>query len=123
MNSRPLKPCNKPGCSSLTTGRYCDNHKVQSTEDNRYYDKYQRDKRSNSFYHSMAWKKVRKLAILNSNGLCVRCFDNNRLVQGYIVDHIIPVKEDWSKRLELDNLQYLCLACHNKKTNEDKNKN
>ncbi|MEK5422043.1 HNH endonuclease signature motif containing protein [Viridibacillus sp. FSL R5-0477] len=52
--------------------------------------------------------------------MCVSCFNDNRLVPGYIVDHIIPIKVNWLKRLDLDNLQYLCLSCHNKKTFEDK---
>ncbi|WP_257209511.1 HNH endonuclease [Bacillus toyonensis] len=29
---------------------------------------------------------------------------------------------DWSKRLELTNVQTLCHTCHNKKTKEEKRK-
>ncbi|MGE7932128.1 HNH endonuclease [Viridibacillus arvi] len=120
MTSKPLKPCNKHNCGRLTTTRYCEAHTTETTNDNRYYDKHHRDKRSNSFYHSTAWRKARQLAILESRGMCVSCFNDNRLVPGYIVDHIIPIKVNWLKRLDLDNLQYLCKACHNKKTAEDK---
>ncbi|MEC2504384.1 HNH endonuclease, partial [Bacillus cereus] len=42
---------------------------------------------------------------------------------GDVVDHIIPIRVDWSKRLEPSNLQTLCHACHNKKTKEDEKKN
>ncbi|MDO6448097.1 HNH endonuclease [Oceanobacillus profundus] len=38
------------------------------------------------------------------------------------VDHIIPVKVDWSLRLDINNCQPLCHDCHNKKTAEDKRK-
>ncbi|MFS1513957.1 HNH endonuclease [Chengkuizengella sp. SCS-71B] len=36
-----------------------------------------------------------------------------------MVDHITPIKEDWSLRLDLCNLQSLCHCCHNKKTAEE----
>ncbi|PFK07818.1 HNH endonuclease, partial [Bacillus cereus] len=39
-----------------------------------------------------------------------------------VVDHIIPIRVDWSKRLEPMNLQTLCHACHNKNTKEDEKK-
>ncbi|MDQ0200320.1 hypothetical protein [Neobacillus ginsengisoli] len=32
MPSKPLKPCNKIGCSNLTKGRYCDEHKQQELQ-------------------------------------------------------------------------------------------
>ncbi|PAE58568.1 HNH endonuclease, partial [Bacillus licheniformis] len=31
-----------------------------------------------------------------------------------MVHHIVEVKQDWSKRLDLSNLESLCNACHNK---------
>lgn len=120
MPSRSLKPCNKPGCSQLTTGRYCDVHVVQKTNDNRYYDRYARDKKATTFYHSVAWKKARKLAIMKSHGLCVQCYEEGKIVPGRVVDHIIPLKEDWTKATDIDNLQYLCQTCHNRKTGQGK---
>ena len=41
---------------------------------------------------------------------------------GDVVDHIIPIRMDWSKRLEPTNLQTLCHACHNKKTKKMRRK-
>nr|WP_282098271.1 HNH endonuclease signature motif containing protein [Staphylococcus aureus] len=40
--------------------------------------------------------------------------------QAQMVDHIIPTKVDWSKRLEKENLQPLCFECHNKKTKKER---
>ncbi|AMW98441.1 HNH endonuclease [Rummeliibacillus stabekisii] len=120
MPSKPLKPCNKPGCAKLTTGRYCEAHATQKTNDNRYYDRYARDQQATKFYHSTAWKKVRKLVIMESHGLCVQCYEEGKIVLGRVVDHIIPLKEDWSKALDINNLQYLCQACHNRKTRQGK---
>nr|WP_258026742.1 HNH endonuclease signature motif containing protein [Staphylococcus chromogenes] len=39
--------------------------------------------------------------------------------QAQMVDHIIPTKVDWSKRLEKENLQPLCYECHNQKTKRE----
>ncbi|HEH4047605.1 TPA: HNH endonuclease, partial [Campylobacter jejuni] len=35
-----------------------------------------------------------------------------------IVDHIIPIKQG-GKKLSEENLQSLCLACHNEKTKNE----
>lgn len=69
------------------------------------------------FYNSVTWKKCRALYI-NSliDDLCEHCQFN----LGYIVDHVkeINIKniDDPMITLNHDNLQYLCLECHNKKT-------
>ncbi|WP_428909479.1 HNH endonuclease [Niallia sp. Krafla_26] len=116
MNKKPLKPCSKIGCQNLTTSRYCDQHQTEFRNQNRFYDLNLRNKKSDSFYHSAAWKKARDLVKIRDNGLCQECIRNKRIAVGTEVDHIIPIKQDWNKRLELGNLQLLCKACHNKKT-------
>jgi len=64
------------------------------------------------FYHSKQWLRVRKLAILRANGLCERCER-----PGYIVHHIIELTPDNVTdpmiALNTDNLEYVCLDCHN----------
>lgn len=126
MNQKPLRPCNKPGCSNLTRDGYCEQHKKTVNkirkDTNRFYDKYKRNKKHDRFYHSVAWKKVKEIVKIRDMGLCRRCFENKRLVPGTIVDHIIPLSIDWEKRLDEDNLQLLCIECHNAKTAEDKRK-
>lgn len=120
MNSKPLRPCNKQGCSQLTKDRYCEQHITVKAENNRYYDKYHRSGRSKQFYHSAAWKRVRNLIRIRDNGLCVECLNDKRITVGTIVDHIIPIKQNWNKRLDEDNLQLLCQSCHNKKTGTER---
>ncbi|MDT2783617.1 HNH endonuclease [Enterococcus asini] len=39
-----------------------------------------------------------------------------------LADHIIPVRVDWSLRLDKDNIQPLCESCHAVKTREEKQK-
>ncbi|MFF5993702.1 HNH endonuclease [Lysinibacillus sp. KU-BSD001] len=119
MNQKPLRPCNKPGCGNLTRKGYCESHSNTKSENNRYYDKYQRNKKHDRFYHSAAWIKCRDYIRIRDTGLCQHCLADKRITVGVIVDHIIPLSIDWSKRLEEDNLQLLCGGCHNKKTNED----
>lgn len=119
-NQKPLKPCNKFGCRNLSKTRYCEEHQTEHSNQHRYYDKQVRDKQSNSFYHSAAWKKARSIVKVRDNGLCVECMNDKRITIGVLVDHIIPIKEVWDKRLELDNLQLLCQSCHNKKTGKER---
>ncbi len=40
-------------------------------------------------------------------------------MEAELVDHIIPSKDDWSDRLNSNNLQSLCRACHRAKTKRE----
>jgi len=122
MNSKPLRPCNKPGCPNLTRNGYCEQHKTAKADNNRYYDKYNRNKKHDQFYHSSSWIKCRDYIKIRDNGLCKHCLNEKRITVGVLVDHIVPLSIDWSKRLDEDNLQLLCQSCHNAKTNEDTQK-
>jgi 5-methylcytosine-specific restriction enzyme A len=67
------------------------------------------------FYASTAWKKCRESYIPTVHGLCEHCND-----PGYILDHIEEITPDNINdpfiTLNHENLQYLCLVCHNRKT-------
>lgn len=73
-----------------------------------------------SFYKSKAWQDCRQSYIdkrrLVDGGMCEHC--KRRL--GYIVDHIEEITPNNIRNvwitLSHDNLQYLCLECHNTKT-------
>lgn len=119
-NQKPLRPCNKPGCCQLTRAGYCEEHKTTKADNHRYYDQYQRNKKHDQFYHSSAWKRARDLIRIRDSGLCVECLSDKRITVGTIVDHIIPIKQNWNKRLDEDNLQLLCQSCHNKKTGSER---
>ena len=72
------------------------------------------------FYKSKAWRKCRALFIAFrisiDGGMCQHCKE----ALGYIVDHIEELTpeniNDPYITLSHDNLQYLCLPCHNRKT-------
>lgn len=84
------------------------------TEEDKYYDKFKRDRDSKSFYNSSDWQCVREHALIRDHYLCVRCFKEKKLVPADMVHHIIPLRDDRDKGLDLDNLESLCHPCHNK---------
>lgn len=69
------------------------------------------------FYNSKAWQDCRGSYISKVHGLCEHCKD---ITPGYIVDHIEEITPDNIGDPEItlnhENLQYLCLPCHNTKT-------
>jgi len=64
------------------------------------------------FYRSRDWTKVNTEARL-LYGEC--CRNGNDHPGPFEVDHIIPVTEWWGGRLQLTNLQVLCIPCHRQK--------
>ena len=74
---------------------------------------------ANNFYSSTAsgWLKVRKIAILKSNGLCCKCKKTFTDTSKLIVHHINHLSgNDYNnpeKALNEANLEVMCLACHN----------
>lgn len=65
------------------------------------------------FYKSARWRRCRESYILSVYGLCERCNG-----PGYIVHHKEYINasniDDPNVTLNHDNLEYLCLPCHNK---------
>lgn len=124
MPKRLKKPCAQPGCPELVEAgkAYCDEHKKKHRS---YRDKeYKRDRKDSKeqkFYVSSAWRKLRKIK-LNQDPLCEHCKEKGITREATDIDHIIPIKVDWSLRLSLDNLQSLCHSCHMKKSFEDRKK-
>ena len=69
------------------------------------------------FYKTAAWLRCRDAYIKSVGGLCERCLAKGLIVPGYIVHHKIHLNasniNDPNITLNWDNLEYLCLACHN----------
>ncbi|WP_078392089.1 HNH endonuclease [Shouchella patagoniensis] len=124
MPPKPLRSCKAPACGKLTREKYCEDHEHLTEKDKRdkwiQYDKTKRyteeNKSYNAFYKSPQWIGMREAVKRRDKGLCVKCQMQKRLVPMAIVDHIRPLKDDWSLRLNPENLQSLCHACHNIKT-------
>ena len=65
-----------------------------------------------SFYNSKSWLVLREQKFNDANGLCEKCLEKGIVKCGIEVHHKIPIEENWSKRLDYDNLILLCKECH-----------
>lgn len=93
----------------LTPGIVCSCIKQRHKE----YDKQREDKDTISFYHTDSWLRIRDKAIDRYNGTDIYSYYiNGTIEQGHTVHHIVPIKDDWSKRLDIDNLIYLTESNH-----------
>lgn len=63
------------------------------------------------------WDRIRQRVIRRANGLCEMCIRDGRVTEGREVDHIRPIKDGGTD--DDDNLQLLCVACHERKTCAD----
>lgn len=80
-------------------------------EGNRRYNK-TRDPKYGRFYNSSDWRILSKTRLQHDGYKCVKC---GKIASE--VDHKKPIQtpEGWELRLDFDNLQSLCLDCHNEK--------
>lgn len=115
MPQRPLRPCRAAGCPAITrnVNGYCD----QCIRDGK---EKQKHKKVDRFYTLSPWKKVRKMK-LNSDPLCERCLGQGITREAKVVDHIIEI-DDGGGKLDLGNMQSLCVRCHARKTADERRK-
>ena len=71
------------------------------------------------FYRSPEWRRVRYDALAANDGRCELCGISKHDGAVLNVDHIKPLRHNWEKRLDPDNLQVLCGACNHGKGNRD----
>lgn len=114
----PLRKCAVASCRTKVEipERFCEDHKehTNKTYNSRIRFNEENEKYTN-FYHSTAWKRVRRLKLMQ-NPLCEVCEANGRMTKADMVHHIIELRTPiigWEHRLDLDNLQSICYACHN----------
>ena len=106
------KSCNYPLCSELvdTGTTYCDKHKKKVNTE---YQKRRTDIEEQAFYKSYRWQKLRKYK-LSIDPLCEICLRKEIVKEATMVDHIRPIKKG-GDLMATDNLQSLCVSCHNRK--------
>ena len=107
------KICQSPGCSNLSSGAYCEEHKRI---------KRQHDDRESAYKrgYDRKWQAVRK-SYLSKYPLCEMCEANGITKIADLVHHIIRIK-DGGDRLNSKNLMSLCIKCHDKVHNEQGHK-
>jgi len=127
MAQKKLHVCNKIGCNNLTRNRFCEQHEYIEAEEkkaiNKRYNQNRTDDKEQSFYKSNGWKIARKKALARDEYLCQDCKKIGQIVPAITVHHIVPIKEEWSLRLVIENMISLCESCHqqrHRKLNESK---
>lgn len=75
------------------------------------------------FYHSKDWQQVRKIVLDRDHYLCQVCYRQGLVTPANTVHHIKHLRECWEQRLNLNNLETICLECHNKEHPEKGAKN
>lgn len=121
------KVCAQAGCKTITKNRNCNEcQRIADIKSKQYSkkravkSKVSMNKSSRAFYGTTAWKTLRDRK-LQKDPLCQMCLSKGFLKDGHDIDHIIEIKDDYSLRLDIRNLQTLCRSCHMHKTNEERN--
>lgn len=65
-------------------------------------------------YKSKEWQTLRYMALERDNHLCQMCLRKSRYIDADLVHHMIYVKSDFEKALDIDNLMCVCSNCHNR---------
>ena len=125
-----LKSCNRCGTLIQYGGVYCtvckpiveqerEARRLESNKaSNRRYNK-TRDPKYIRFYNSSEWRILSRRKLQDDGYKCVKC---GKIASE--VDHIKPIQipGGWELRLDIDNLQSLCIDCHNDKHERFKKK-
>lgn len=79
--------------------------------------RYANDSKYMKFYHSPEWRRTKKQVHIRDHYLCQSCLRNGVVKsmnenERFYVHHIIELKDDWDKRLDMDNLETVCATCH-----------
>lgn len=94
------KRCSRCG-KRLEAGTVCTCQKDRYKE----YDRYSRDPKSKHYYNSNEWLRARSEALEKDNGIDVYVYmTRGEVVAADTVHHIIPLRDDWSMRNDIDNL-------------------
>lgn len=112
MANKPLRPC--PKCLGLWDGQVCVacGHKAKRYG---WQSDRQRGTRQQRGYDE-PWLRLSN-AYRKRHPLCEECKRHGRVEKTEHIDHIIPFDGiDDPKRLDWNNLQALCKACHMRKT-------
>ena len=97
------KRCSRCG-KRLPAGTTCECLKKRHKE----YDRYTRDRKVSSFYHSAEWERVRSAVLDMDDGIDVYLFvTTGEIVMADTVHHIVPLRDDWEKRVDIANLMSL----------------
>ena len=104
-----------PRCGKrIPEGTQCEDCKRKRDKArDRYYDKHIRNKDAKAYYASEEWRIARELALDRADGICQWTLaTEGRVEAAEDVHHIIPLREDWSRRSDPGNLIALSHSSH-----------
>jgi len=113
----PKKICNHMGCHTLINYSeiYCEDHKTESAQRHKTYDLFRRNKKSADFYHSDEWIKTREVVLNKFSHIDIYAYyAEHKIIAANIVHHIDELNDDWSKRLNIENMIPVSDGSHNK---------
>lgn len=121
---KPQRKCNHSTCRTLIDydQHYCDQHKPRTQrKQESYSERMAKDGQYRTFYRSKAWQQLSFQHRLK-HPICEECITLGLAVKADVTDHIIEIKDDWSKRLDENNLRSLCHHHHAIKTKREQMK-
>jgi 5-methylcytosine-specific restriction endonuclease McrA len=127
----PIKKyCSYTGCRVILDEdvMYCDKHQkrineVKASRD-REYKRNRTDRKEQDFYRSVAWIRVRDGTMAYYFGIDLfEYYTSGLIIEADTLHHIFPLKEDWGKRLDINNLFPLTEKSHQFIHNEYRNGN
>ncbi len=65
-------------------------------------------------YKTKRWRDLRQVVIARDFGMCQECKRRGRAQKASIIHHIVEAREDLSLFWSVDNLECICVACHNR---------
>lgn len=105
------KICAHVGCNAVIPAgqTYCDkhqctyNHEIRRTIDRKY----------DTFYHSKEWRQLQRAVMQHYHGMCVYSYIVEHVAcPAGAVHHIVEVRDDYTKRLDMRNLMPVSAAVH-----------
>lgn len=118
---KPQRKCKQARCRKLIDfdKTYCSDHipKREYSKDE-YWERKEKDGRYFEFYRSKAWRDMASLHKIRIP-YCEDCMDEGIIRKPDVTDHVVEIRDDWSKRLDEDSLRNLCHFHHNRKTRRE----
>ena len=106
------KLCAKCGRVMELGSALCPACQAKADSRHKQYNNNVRDKRSARFYASPQWVRLRDIVLARANYQCQVCRRAGRITPATEVHHKIPIRVDWSKRLDAGNCVAVCHRCH-----------
>jgi len=116
MSLKRLCKCGKAIDWGMKCCEACRKKAEQARKDyHKYYDANVRDEKTAAFYNSTEWVKTREYVLAKYKGLDLYAFFiQKRIVYADTVHHIEELKENWDRRLDINNLFPLSNENHNR---------